>query len=67
MQFALILDSFVPAGVSNFTNTASVTEDGTHGSDPTLANNTSGDTDVLNFNPDLQLTKSDGGITAGVD
>jgi len=67
VQFALVLDSFVPSGVSNFTNTASVAEDGSHGPDPTPANNTASDTDTLNFNPDLKLTKSDGDITAGVD
>ncbi|HEX3131762.1 MAG TPA: right-handed parallel beta-helix repeat-containing protein, partial [Thermoanaerobaculia bacterium] len=37
----------VPAGVDTLTNTASVTDDGSHGPDPTPGNNTASDTDEL--------------------
>ena len=53
----------VGAGVDNFTNAADVTDDGSNGVDPNLGNNSDTDTDVLNAAPDLQVTKSDGGVT----
>ena len=67
VQFALTLDSTIPSGVNDFTNTASVTEDGTHGPDPTPLNNQASDTDVLNFDPDLRLSKTDNDFNATVD
>ncbi len=39
--------STVPAGVDSLTNTATVTDDGSHGLDPTPGNNTASDTNEL--------------------
>jgi uncharacterized repeat protein (TIGR01451 family) len=53
----------MPAGVSQISNTASITDDGTHGADPTPGNNTASDTTPVNAAPDLSILKSDGGAT----
>ena len=65
--FALDLNNTIPSGQNNFTNTASVVDDGTHGSDPDLLNNQSSDTDQLNYAPDLQVTKTDNNFNATVN
>ena len=57
----------VGAGIHDFTNTASVTDDGGNGPDPTPADNTDSDTDTLDAAPDLQLTIDDGGISTMPD
>jgi len=48
------------AGVNTLTNTATVTDDGTHGPDVNLANNTATDVDNLGASPDLRVVKTDG-------
>lgn len=50
----------VPNGTTTITNHASATDDGTHGADPTPANNTGTDTDTVISAPDLTVSKSDG-------
>ncbi len=42
----LQVDPAIPVSVSTLTNTATVTDDGSHGGEPTPANNTASDTDV---------------------
>lgn len=64
IHFALSLDSPAPAGLDEVTNTAHAGDDGTHGTDPNLADNTSSDTDTVVAAPDLKITKDDGVITA---
>jgi uncharacterized repeat protein (TIGR01451 family) len=54
------VDSRLPAGVTVITNTASATEDGSNGADPTPEDNTASDTDSLEATPDLMLLKDDG-------
>jgi uncharacterized repeat protein (TIGR01451 family)/fimbrial isopeptide formation D2 family protein len=54
----------LPAGVTAITNTATVTDDGTHGADSTPGDNGDSDTDTLSVNIDLRLTKRAG--AAGV-
>ena len=54
-----MVDSTIPAGVTELTNEASVRDDGTNGPDPTPPNNTAIDTDTLVAAPDLQVTKTD--------
>jgi len=54
----------IPAGVNTITNTATITDDGTNGADPTPGNNTALDTTPLNAQPDFTLNKSDGNVTA---
>ena len=53
----------VPAGVTSITNTATATDDGTNGPDPTPADNTATDTDTLVAAPDLVLLKDDGVVS----
>src|SRR5262249_43403538 len=64
VQYAVTVSATLPAGVTQIANTASVSDDGSHGSDPTPADNTGGDTTPVTALPDLVLTKDDGGITA---
>jgi uncharacterized repeat protein (TIGR01451 family) len=59
--FAVTVDSPVPAGVTQITNTANVGDDGSNDADPTPGNNTASDTTPVTAAPDLQLSKSDGG------
>ena len=54
----------VAAGVDQFTNTATIADDGTSGADSNLANNTSSVSVPLDASPDLVLTKTDGRDTA---
>ena len=51
------------AGVDDFTNSASVGDDGNNGSDATPGDNAVSDTDTLVAAPDLQITKDDGGAS----
>ena len=50
----------IPAGVTSITNTATATDDGANGVDPTPGDNTGTDTDTLIAAPDLVLVKDDG-------
>src|SRR5439155_260559 len=54
----------VPAGANALTNSATASDDGSNGADPTPANNTGTDTDALDAAPDLVVTKTDGVTTA---
>ena len=53
------VDDPLPAGATVITNTATVTDDGTNGPDPTPGNNTDTDSDTLGGVPDLQIYKDD--------
>ncbi|MBI3267726.1 MAG: DUF11 domain-containing protein, partial [Planctomycetes bacterium] len=64
VTFTATVGNPAAAGVNNFTNTATVADDGANGADPNLANNTGSDTDTLNAAPDYSITKSDGVATA---
>lgn len=63
-QIILTLDVQVTdpaaAGIESLTNTASVTDDGTNGVDPTPDDNSDDDTDALAAVPELAVTKDDG-------
>lgn len=54
----------VEAAIHDFTNTASVGDDGYHGADPTPENNTNTDQDILDAFPDYSITKDDGLLSA---
>ena len=54
------LDNPTPAGQGTVVNNASVADDGANGSDPTPANNSDSDTDMLSSTPDLVVSKTDG-------
>ncbi len=58
VPFTVTVDATVPSGVTQITNTASVTDDGVHGADPTPADNTAIDIDALIAAPDLALSKT---------
>ncbi len=62
-RFAVTVVPSLPAGVTQTTNTASLSDDGANGADPTPANNTASDTTPLIAAPDLVLSKSDGGAS----
>jgi uncharacterized repeat protein (TIGR01451 family) len=63
--FAVTAVNPVAAGVTQLSNTASVADDGTHGTDATPGNNSASDTTPVNAAPDLNLIKSDGGASVG--
>ena len=65
--FAVNVDNPLPAGVTEIGNTVTIGDDGANGPDPTPGNNSSSDTTPVSPAPppELQLTKSNGGITAG--
>jgi uncharacterized repeat protein (TIGR01451 family) len=53
------VNNVASAGAAILLNTASATDDGTHGADAIPLDNTSVDADVLLAQPDLKVTKSD--------
>lgn len=63
VNFAVRVDSALPAGVELVTNTAQIADDGSNGADPTPDNNIATDTTPLDAVPDLAITKDDGGAT----
>ncbi|RJP53207.1 MAG: sortase [Anaerolineaceae bacterium] len=60
VNFAVMVDDPLPAGVTQINNTASITDDGAHGTDTNLTNNTDDDSTPVVAVPDLQITKDDG-------
>ncbi|MCB2179598.1 DUF11 domain-containing protein [bacterium] len=60
VNFAVTIDDPVPTGVTNVINSASIADDGTHGEDPTAADNSDSDDDTINAAPDIAITKDDG-------
>ncbi len=57
--FAVVVDSIAAAGREQLTSTASIADDGDNGADPTPANNSAIDSDILTAAPDLVLVKTD--------
>ncbi|MES1241543.1 MAG: hypothetical protein ABUT39_07980, partial [Acidobacteriota bacterium] len=57
--FAVTVVNPVAAGVSQISNTASVADDGTNGTDPTPGDNSASDTTPVTGAPDLSITKDD--------
>ena len=62
--FAVTVDSPVPAGVTQVSNTASLADDGANGPDPTPGNNTASDTTPITAVPDLTLGVTDNRVAA---
>ncbi|MFO7944570.1 MAG: isopeptide-forming domain-containing fimbrial protein [Anaerolineales bacterium] len=61
LTFAVRLDDPLPAGVDQILNTASVTDDGDHGPEPTPENNQTEEISVTaDATPDLSVQKDDG-------
>jgi uncharacterized repeat protein (TIGR01451 family) len=63
VSFVVRVNDPLPAGVTEVVNAARVSDDGLKGPDRTPENNTSGDTTPLDAAPDLELIKSDGGVS----
>jgi len=63
IDFAVTVDNPLAAGVTEITNSASITDDGNNGVDPTPDNNLDSDITPVNAAPDLTITKDDGDIT----
>ncbi len=57
--FTVNLSAAPPGGVTQVSNTASITDDGSHGVDPTPGNNSATDTTPITPVADLSITKSD--------
>ncbi len=62
IDFAVTVDDPVPAGVDQIENTAWIQDDGNNGPDPTPENNKDDDDTPLDAEPDLMITKDDGGV-----
>jgi len=60
VTFAVTVDATVPVLVTLLENTASITDDGANGIEPTPENNTDSETTPLVAAPDLTITKDDG-------
>lgn len=60
--FAVTVDDPLAPGVNVILNTTSITDDGTHGSDPTPLNNIAPESTPLSGFVDLSITKDDGGV-----
>ncbi|MCP4371072.1 MAG: DUF11 domain-containing protein, partial [Deltaproteobacteria bacterium] len=58
------IDDPLPAGIETITNTATVTDDGTNGPDPTPEDNTASDINSVEAVPDLRITKDDGNVSS---
>ena len=67
VNFAIQLNNSVPAGLSQITNSITVSDDGNNGIDPNTTNNTAIQNTAVTAEPDLVIVKSDGdtGITPG--
>ena len=61
--FAVTVDNPLPAGGTQISNTATITDDGANGVDPNPANNTGSDTTSVTAFPDLTIAKSDDGAS----
>jgi uncharacterized repeat protein (TIGR01451 family) len=60
VTFAVRVLNPVPSGVDQISNTASITDDGSRGPDPTPPNNSDDEITPLDAAPDLTITKDDG-------
>jgi uncharacterized repeat protein (TIGR01451 family) len=61
--FAVTVANPVAAGTTQISNTASISDDGANGTDPTPGNNSGSDTTPVTGAPDLSIAKSDGGAS----
>ncbi len=63
VTFAVTVLSPVPAGTTQLANSATISDDGANGPDPTPGDNTGTDTTPVQTTPGLSLAKSDSGVT----
>ena len=62
--FAVQVDKALPASVTTLRNQAQIGDDGRNGADPTPQNNQASEETPVVADPDLLITKDDGGVTA---
>ncbi|HEV7765226.1 MAG TPA: hypothetical protein VGQ76_09510, partial [Thermoanaerobaculia bacterium] len=62
--FAVTVDDPLPGGVTQISNTATISDDGTHGADPTPANNSASDMTTISGLPSVSGTKTVAGTFA---
>jgi LPXTG-site transpeptidase (sortase) family protein len=60
VNFAVTVDNPVPVGIVQIDNQATITDDGTHGDEPTPADNQASDDTPLDAAPDIRIEKTDG-------
>jgi len=65
IQFAVEVDSPLPAGFDTVTNTVSINDDGSNGPDPDPSNNDDDEETTVGAFPDLSITKTDNDVSAG--
>jgi uncharacterized repeat protein (TIGR01451 family) len=63
VTFAVTVANPLPAAVEQISNTASVADDGANGADPAPGDNSASDSTPVTAQPDLALTKNDGGVS----
>ncbi|MFN8499639.1 MAG: isopeptide-forming domain-containing fimbrial protein [Anaerolineae bacterium] len=63
VKFAVKVNTTIPAGVKTISNTVTIADDGRNGPDPNPNDNTATVTTPLTVTPDLEIVKSDGGVT----
>ncbi len=63
VNFAVRVNASVPAGMTQVTNTARISDDGSNGADLNTSDNSAEDSTPLDAAPDLTLTKDDGDVT----
>jgi hypothetical protein len=59
VEFAVVVDAVVPAGLVELSNTALIVDDGVNGEDPTPADNVASVVTSVVAAPDLVIEKSD--------
>ena len=64
VQFIVDVSDTLPAGFMQVCNSASIGDDGLNGAESNTANNTATECTPVNAWPELQVAKSDGGVTA---
>ena len=60
VQFAVVVDNPLAAGIDQLINTVTISDDGTNGPEADFSDNTATDTDGVVAAPDLYVSKSDG-------
>ncbi|MDO9084700.1 MAG: sortase [Anaerolineaceae bacterium] len=64
LNFAVVVDSPLAAGVTQIDNAVSIADDETNGEDPTPGNNSDDEATPVDAEPDLTISKTDDGVSA---
>ncbi len=66
LTFVVTVNATVPWNTDNLSNTASITDDGDNGADPTPGDNSDTEPTPLDAGPDMRIVKTDGDISISV-